>query len=342
MLCCQSQSQPEAEVVPELVEGTPAPHAAQVRALFGEPSGKFLKGTHGITHFVEEGNGSKLAVLAHGLGTNWRAYRSCVDAFQEAGFRVVRYSYYGHGWSYMNPGVIPDLSVLLLQLKQLLDHLLEPGEPLDLFVGHSTGGVLGVKAATNIGRRVLRLALVSPAFWKNAPCAAKLADSFPSLIRWIASFQVGLIENTYLKNNDVAFAHEKDDTTGQTRYLYPEAYEAAKESIDRKWDLHPQINDAVAGRSTTVLRDDMLREERSTFKSLLSKQGPEIPVIGLFWGTYDVVVDFGHSNEVVSWPGGDAVTLVPLTGMGHESLFEDGPRVAMEIAKWASNGGATA
>lgn len=334
MACCQN-----VEVwtgAPELVAGPPEPFASQVRALHGEPTGKFLRGECGITHFVEEGSGAKLVVMAHGIGTNWLVYAPCVEPLQQAGFRVVRYSFYGHGWSYMNRGVVLDLNTLLLQLRELLDHLLEPGVPLDLFVGHSTGAVLGVQAAANLDRRLVRLALVSPAFWKQAPCSAKLADNLPALSRWIASFKVGLVEDGYVRNADVAFAHETDEATGEIKYLYPDAHMKAKSEIEAKWDEHPQINDAVAGIITTVLREDIQQIERNTFKAVVANQRPDNTEVGLFWGTLDVVVEFEHSEEILSWTGGERVTLVPLERLGHESLMEDGRLVATEIAKWAN------
>jgi len=335
MFCCQGQGQPlvEGEGKPELVKGPPEQFANQLRALHGEPTGMFLGGERGITHFEVEGDGPKLAVMAHGIGTNWLVYAPCVEPLKKAGFRVVRYSFYGHGWSYMNPGVLNDLDTLLLQLQQLLDHLLKPGEPLDLFVGHSTGCVLGVKAARVLDRRLIRLALVSPAFWKKAPLAAKLADNVPKLTRWIASFKLGIIEDGYVKNADEAFAYVTEN--GEKKYVYPDAHKKAKEDIGRKWDLHPQINDAVAGIITTVLRADMQRVERETFKEVV-KDGPQKTEVGLFWGTHDFVVEFEHSKEVKAWPGGERVTLVPLERMGHESLGEDGLKVGQEIAMWAN------
>jgi len=236
----------------------------------------------------------------------------------------------------MNPGVLLDLDTLLLQLEELLDHLLAPGQPLDLFVGHSTGSVVGVKAAADLDRRLMRLALLSPAFWKQVPCIAMLGDLVPSLVRWIARFNfVGIVEDGYRKNADVAFAHESRG--GKTKYVYPDAHAKAKRDIEAKWALHPQINEAVAGIITTVLHDDTQRAERETFKEVLAEQGADSTKVGLFWGTHDVVVEFEHSEEVLSWPGGERVTFVPLERLGHESLSEDGLRVGREIAKWASS-----
>jgi len=323
---------------PELVAGTPEPFANQVKPWLGEPPGKFLRGERGITHFVEEGSGAKLCVMATGVGNKWSVYAPFVEPLQQAGYRVVRYDFYGHAWSYLNQGVVLDLETMLLQLQELLDHLLEPGVPLDLFVGHSTGCVVGVQAAADLDRRLVKKALISPAFWKDAPASAILSDNLPAFTRWFTSTSLGkkVATHGYLENNDKAFARETDEATGEIKYLYPDAHMVAKTEIETKWGTHPQVIDAVAGILTTVLNASMQDIERDTFKAVVGNQRPDSPEIGVFWGTLDVVVPFEHSKEILSWNGGERVTMVPLERMGHESVSEDGRFVATEIAKWAN------
>jgi len=328
---------PEGSTVEEL----PADDAAKLRQLYGKPSGKFLKGRDGFSHYVldgpwhPEGPRRRVAVLSHGLGTSSKVYAGFVEPLLRGGFRVLRYDFCGHGWSHAGPGAQFDLDMLLTQLQELLDHLLAPGEPVDLFVGHSTGGLLGVQAAVSLpalpgGRRLERLALISPAFWKVTPFLVKVLDKVPSLARVLLSVKaLPLVQNAYLENCDNAFAHEG------AKYFYPEKYATAKADIKRMFDLHPQIVDAIAGLTLGILRSDILAGLLPTFQSLIASRDAASPKVGLFWGTHDIVVEFLHAKEVLSWPGGGSVTCVELTGMGHEAPVEDPVRVATEIARWA-------
>ena len=49
---------------------------------------------------------------------------------------------------------------MLTQLEELLDHAFQPDEPVDLCVGHSTGGLLGVLAAHNSNRTIAQTYLI--------------------------------------------------------------------------------------------------------------------------------------------------------------------------------------
>jgi len=180
------------------------------------------------------------------------------------------------------------------------------------------------------GRRVERLALISPGFWKVAPLIVRVLDLVPSLARVLLGIKaLPLVQNAYSENCDNAFAHEG------TRYFYPERYAAAKADIKRMFELHPQVVDAIAGLTLGVLRSDVIAGVMPTFQSLIASRDAARTEVGLFWGSHDIVVEFAHAREVLSWPGGASVTLVELTGMGHEAPQEDPAGVAAEILKWA-------
>lgn len=302
----------------------------------GGPRGLFLQGRYGITHFIlEEPAGAnelaKLAVLSHGLGTSTSVYEGPVtSSLVAAGYRVLRYDFLGHGWSHSNIDFLKyDKDIFIEQLDELLNHILAPGAPVDLWVGHSTGGLLGVLAA-NSGMRVFKdLALISPAFWANKPLIARIADQIPSVVHGLVSRVASLKalpEDAYAENNDKAFAAEDG------KYLYPEAHKVAGENIKNMFRLHPQAAGAILGISCFFLREDLLLAWRSEFKSLLeSKQSPRVCLI---WGQKDIVVPFEFAKEVVSWAGSPhQVSLVSLN-LGHEAPVEDPVAVATEIVKF--------
>merc|ERR1712232_206055 len=109
--------------------------------------------------------------------------------------------------------------MFLEQLNELLNHVLAPAEPIDLWVGHSTGAIIGVFAAFSKDHPIRDLALISPAFWANKPLIARVADKIPNFMHGLVK-SVGplkkLPQDAYLENNDVAFGKDGDE------YLYPE------------------------------------------------------------------------------------------------------------------------
>lgn len=325
------------------LDALPKQHVEAVRELYGEPTGTFFQGRDGITcyHLAEPeqqpgGRRPRFAVLTHGIGTGARVYHPVIsDALVACGFRVLRYSYYGHEWSYAGEAKKFDKEALQTQLFDLLDHVLKPEEPVDLFVGHSTGGILGVLAAASNRRPIRQLALISPAFWKKAPAIVKIADKIPGVMKALArNFKfLKLVENGYLENADNSFGHE--EVKGGKKYFYPEEQKLAKENIRKMFALHPQIDESITGVATEVLREDLLLEHIPVFKELVASQSP--PRIGLFWGEYDIVVPVQNAQAILSWPGAkNCVEFHKLVGLGHDSPLEDAKPVAAEIVKWVS------
>ena len=153
------------------LDALPLKHVAALRELYNHTPGRFLRGQHGATHFRLEppkGDGkhiSKIAVLSHGIGTDMDVFDGPItNQLRLDGFWVLRYDFYGHGWSHAaNTFMHYDKDMFMTQLQELLDHILLPAQAVDLWVGHSTGGVVGALAPTSLSRQFHRLALVSPA-----------------------------------------------------------------------------------------------------------------------------------------------------------------------------------
>ncbi|KAJ1491350.1 Alpha/Beta hydrolase protein, partial [Baffinella frigidus] len=228
-----------------------------------QPVGKFLRGRHGVTHyylqspesrgtgqtFLNAAGASRLIVMTHGIGTNMQLYDKVVSALLDDGFTVLRYDYFGHGWSapddkygvYDKTMINEQLEDLLdhvtmttKQLEDLLDHVTGVNEQLeDLdhmvghpepqlchtagyggkvggltsptargapfpvygFVGHSTGGCVGVLAASALkDYKFERLYLVSPCFWKEAPLLSNLAGKVPAFVTTVS--RSGALDST--------------------------------------------------------------------------------------------------------------------------------------------------
>jgi pimeloyl-ACP methyl ester carboxylesterase len=62
--------------------------------------GEFIELSGGMTHFELRGEkGAKTIVLVHGNAVPYASWDNTVDALVEAGFRVLRYDVFGHGFS---------------------------------------------------------------------------------------------------------------------------------------------------------------------------------------------------------------------------------------------------
>jgi len=247
---------------------------------------------------------------------------------------LLGYDFLAHGWSRAeNKWLHYERDVFLTQLSELLDHVLAPGEPVDLWVGHSTGGIIGVLAAMSKSHPIRDLALISPAFWANKPVIARIADKIPNFMHGLVS-SVGplkkLPQDAYLENNDVAFGKDEN------KYLFPVEHQKAKQRIQHIFETHPQAIGGIMGVATYFLREDLIEQWRVTFKELAQMNEQTAPRVCLIWGKFDVVVPFEHASEVMGWASGsDRFSLVELHA-GHESPVEDPSTIAQEIIKFTS------
>ena len=125
--------------------------------------GEFIELSGGMTHFELRGEkGAKTIVLVHGNAVPYASWDNTVDALVEAGFRVLRYDVFGHGFSDR-----PDLDqynrdLYDQQLVELLDELAITG-PVYM-AGTSQGGSISICFAARHPGRVEKLALLSPFF----------------------------------------------------------------------------------------------------------------------------------------------------------------------------------
>lgn len=343
------------------VEELPEAFVAKLTALHGDAAqGRLLSGRYGVTSYelleptsaLVAGAGSmilpcagpqplhhrKVAVLAHGLGTSREfAYGSEFrQVLLAAGYTLLLYNFYGHGWSYASATVAPPqrccrcvrvehgVEICLTQVRELLAHVLEPGEEVDLWVGHSLGGLIGVLAAEQKVWKINNMALISPAFWAVKGALTKVIEGLHPFSTMLTSSTclLSLVEGEYEQNNDRAFARDG------AAYLFPELHKQATVANKRKFQLYPQLSQAILGLTMGLLRGDLLPKHRAAWQSLM--QGEEAPTVLLLWGELDVVVPFKHAQEPLAW-NPERMHLCPLEGLGHESCCEAPARVAQAI-----------
>jgi pimeloyl-ACP methyl ester carboxylesterase len=149
--------------------------------------------------------------------------------------------YFNHGYSKSDDTfLVIDENVMVSQVEDLLNHVLEDGEHLHNFVGHSTGGVVAIMAARSLpNRKIDHLGLISPAVWANKPLIAKLGERVPSflfnLMKWGFKPMDFAVSDSYTQNCHVAFARDKKTK----EYRYEAAYKKCLAGTKATFAVHP-------------------------------------------------------------------------------------------------------
>ena len=153
------------------ISGIPIPRRLDLDdAVRRETPGQFVRLSNGFTHYELGGPPTgRLVVLAAGFSVPYYIWDPTFSALTEAGVRVLRYDYYGRGFS-DRPDVPYDQAFYVRQLTELLDAL-QLTDPIDL-VGLSLGGSIVTSMADKYPDRVRSLIYVDPSFRSPEPAPA--------------------------------------------------------------------------------------------------------------------------------------------------------------------------
>ena len=148
--------------------------------------GQFVALGDGYTHYELGGPpGGRVVVLAAGSSVPYYIWDPTFSAITKAGFRVLRYDYYGRGYS-DRPDIPYTLDLYVRQLAQLLDAL-GIRDSIDL-AGLSFGGSVITSFADRYPARVRSLVYVDPAFQEPEP--VPFVARFP----WVWNFLTAVFE----------------------------------------------------------------------------------------------------------------------------------------------------
>src|SRR5262252_10353989 len=148
--------------------------------------GRFVRLSDGVTHYELGGpTASPVVVLVAGTSVPYYIWDPTFSALVKEGYRVLRYDYYGRGYS-DRPAIAYVQDLYVRQLVELLDAL-EIRDPVDL-MGLSFGGSVITSVAARHPRRVRSLVYVDPAF--RMPVAVSPVETMPRV--W--SFMTGLLD----------------------------------------------------------------------------------------------------------------------------------------------------
>ena len=125
-------------------------------------AGAFVRLSDGFTHYEIAGPpAARVVVLAAGFSVPYYIWDPTFKALTDAGFRALRYDYYGRGFSDRPAGPYTH-TLYVRQITELLDSLHIAG-PVDL-VGLSLGGAIVTTFADTFPDRVRSLIYIDPSF----------------------------------------------------------------------------------------------------------------------------------------------------------------------------------
>ena len=237
--------------------------------------GEFIELSNGFTHYELKGKkDGKTIVLVHGNAAPYITWDNNVDVLVNAGFRVLRYDVFGHGFSDR-----PELDEYTRdlydnQLVELLDKLAITA-PIYM-VGTSQGGAISVYYAAKHKGKVAKLALLSPFFdsFEDAGGATLLNMQF------IGEYIIHLVGDNKIIDPSNGFYSNKKQVTFISQLKKQLQFKGKKRAI------------------LANLRSDAL-DDATVFYAEVEKQ--EIPML-LTWGKQDQSISgqsMGRLRELI-------------------------------------------
>ena len=230
--------------------------------------GKFVRLSEGLTHYDLAGpDTGRTIVLLSGFSVPFYIWDPTRDALAANGFRVLRYDYFGRGFS-DRPKLAYDLAAYDRQLSELLDALRIRG-PVDV-AGISMGGTIAASFADNHPERVRSLTLVAPGIGvaKETP--------LPLRIPVVGELLVTLFAPSMARG-------QLDD------FLHPERYP----DWVKRYEVQMQY-DGFRRSMLETMRGDVFKRPATSFTTLAHSQ---IPIL-ILWGKGDRTVPFARSDTV--------------------------------------------
>ncbi len=261
----------------------------------GKP-GQFIALAEGVTHYELTGaDTSRTVVLLCAATVPYYLWDPTRDSLVAAGFRVLRYDYFGRGLS-DRPDIDFSLATLDAQLLELLDSL-RIRSPVDIG-GVSMGGVVAANFAHLHPSRVRTLTLVAPAFnmFDKTP--------FPMNVSGVGEYAAVFTVPNMAKSQGDLFFHPERFRDWADRWREQMRYEGFRRSV------------------LSMIRGDILKKSPAEYAPLGRSN---LPIL-LIWGRQDQIVPFERSAAVrAAFPGAE---FHPIDSAGHIPQYERPEAVA--------------
>lgn len=192
-----------------------------------EAPGHFVRLADGTTHYEIAGpDTGRVVVLAPGFSVPAYIWDSLYQQLGDSGFRVVRYDYYGRGWS-DRPDTTYDQALFVRQLAGLLDSLRIEG-PVDL-AGLSFGGTVATSFADRHPDRVRSLVYVDPVF----NTGRRLRPEERSALAWNVHMVLRGGSEAMAAGQSSDFLHPERHPGWADRYRVQQQFEGTRETLRR-------------------------------------------------------------------------------------------------------------
>lgn len=252
-----------------------------------EATGHFVRLSQGVTHYEIAGPDSEVVVLAAAFSVPAYLSDSLYQGLADSGFRVIRFDYYGRGWS-DRPDVKYDLDTFVRQLDELLDSL-RIDQPVHLG-GLSFGAAIVTAFTAKHPDRVRSLIYVDPVF----NTGRQLRKEERSSLAWnyFNVFKGGSEAMAQSQLDD--FLHPERQRDWVARYKVGQQWKGTRESLRR---TRAQI--AVAPHQGDLIRH----------------LGTDPRPVLIVWGKQDSGAPFSESTALLA--AMPRATLVPVDSAGH-------------------------
>lgn len=274
-----------------------------------EAPGRFIRLPDGLTHYERAGPDSgRPVVLAAGFSVPGYIWDSLYQGLADSGFRVVRYDYYGRGWSdRVDAGY--DRGLFERQLAGLLDSL-GLRQPVAL-AGLSFGGAVVSNFAERRPERVGALIYVDPAFNMGRP----LPPHERAAWRWSAYM-------VFRGGSDRMARGQLDD------FLHPERF---PDWVDRY-----RVQQQFEGTRETLRRTRAAIAVEPPQTGLLRELGTHPRPVLAVWGKQDPVAPFAESEALLA--AMPRARLVPVDSAGHLPHLERPEVVIPAVVRFLREG----
>ena len=253
-----------------------------------EAPGSFLHLADGATHYEAAGPDSgRVIVLAAGFSVPGYIWDSLYQGLADSGFRVIRYDYYGRGWS-DRPDTRYDQELFVRQLAGLLDSLGITG-PVDL-AGLSFGAAIITSFVDRHPERVRSLLYFDPVFNTGRPLPPEERSAWAWNVHMV--FRGGSEEMASGQRFD--FLDPDRFPEWVARYRIQQQFEGTRESLRRT-----RAAIAVAPHQ----------------KELLRRIGASDRPVLIVWGREDRVAPFETSKRLLETI--PRATFVPVDSAAH-------------------------
>jgi len=253
-----------------------------------EAPGRFVRLEDGLTHYEAAGpDTGRAVVLAAAFSVPAFIWDSAYQSLADSGFRVIRYDYYGRGWS-DRPDTDYDRRLFERQLAGLLDSL-GIRQPIAL-AGVSFGGAIVTNFTDRYPGRVGALIYVDPVFNTGRP----LPWNERTAHRWGVHMVIHGGTDSMAAGQPFDFLHPERHPDWVSRYRVQQRYRGTREALRRT-----RVAIAVEPPQGEMLR----------------RLGEHPRPVLVVWGREDPVAPFSGSEALLAVM--PRAAFVPVDSAGH-------------------------